>query len=300
MNPNLDNFGSNDSEQDTQKTQWDDMIEDLNKKHPDVSRDAMMPVRGDVAGMKKASKGIKEEESDYRKIGDKLFPKLTESAKEANKIRDGKDLGEMLHEKAMWDNQVEKGVSDAEALVSYWDEHLQWFFSTNWWNLDGSRTDAGVTYDNNYPSLDSLEQRWERFFDGVGHQLSLRGTQLLSRGENTTDANNEPVDRSYLRALVYLAAGIDAPEISAVGHTEEELRDSVVSQYMKKFLSDDDAFKQLKESPTYAVIERVVKMWNENRDGKYEPISWDFRETPLYQDVDKILSDAMNISSDGE
>ena len=248
-----------------------------------------------------ASAESNADQKRYEELGKKAVDALSEEAKETNETRDGNDFGEMPHEKAMWDDQVEKGVGDTEALVSYWDEHLQWFFSTNWWNLDGSRTDAGVTYDNNfYPNLDSLEQRWERFFDGVGHQLSLRGTQLLPRGENTTDADKEPVDCSYLRALVYLAAGIDAPEVSAAGHTEEELRDSVVSQYMKKLLSDDDALKQLKESPTYAVIERVVKMWNDDRDGKYEPISRDFRETPLYQDVDKILSDAMNISSDGE
>ena len=240
------------------------MLTKLNQENPDTPSET--PVG--------ASEEFKDESKMYRKIGEDFIPQMTEAAKEATGVRDGQDLGEMLQEKASWERQIDRGVSDLGREIPFMDKVLREQGYNN-----GRNPITGV------PTEDSPFKAAE-----AGVEEKVREGFLNWESDDVRDFAHDSLD-----ALIYLAAGREAPTVNPDERTKKALEDSVTVRFMEQMRGDEEKFEELKATPTYKIVERMVKIWQDNQEGKYEPIeensAWDARvATKLYDEVDRRLS----------
>lgn len=256
------------------KTAWDTLAK-LNQENPNEPREVP----------KGSSEEFKGESRTYRKIGEELYPEITESAKEKMGIRDGQDLGEAMQEKASWNKQVSAAADGIDEYVLALDDRLRRTAENEMWNIDGSRTELGVNYDSNLSLNEKLEERKETFFNYLSSLIVVSGNSIWNPSEKK--------EVSTLEALVYIAADMDVPKVNFIGHTQEDLKNAATAQYMDKILKDEKSFEEIKSGPTYRMIQRAVEVWKDDKDGRYKPVDddCDGRKTPLYKEVSKLLSD---------
>ncbi|MBR0467472.1 hypothetical protein IJJ53_00970 [Candidatus Saccharibacteria bacterium] len=256
----------NTSSEDAAQTSAWDMLTKLNQENPDVPSKT-------PAG---ASEEFKDESKMYRKIGEDFIPQMTEAAKETTGVRDGQDLGEMLQEKASWERQIDKGVGDLKREIPFVDKALKEQGHNN-----GRDPITGA------PTEDSPFKAAE-----AGVEEKVREGFLNWESDDVRDFAHDSLD-----ALIYLAAGREAPEVNPDERTKKALEDSVTARFMEQMRGDDKKFEELRATPTYKVVERMVKIWQDNQEGKYEPIKensvWDARvATKLYDEIDRRLSES--------
>lgn len=247
---------------------WDELTR-LNQENPDeTSKTPVGP-----------SKEFKEESQTYREIGEEFIPQMTEAAKEKTGVRDGQDLGEMLQEKASWERQIDRGVSDLEREVPFVDKVLK----------EGAR--------NNERDPVTGEQMEDTVFAKIEEPGLKARTKEGFLNWQSDDVRS--FARDSLDALIYLAAGREAPTVNPDERTKKALENSVTARFMEQVRGDDEKFKELKATLTYKTVERMVKIWQDNQEGKYKPIEensvWDARvATKLYDEVDRRLSSSGN------
>lgn len=260
-------LGESNNEDTARASAWD-MLTKLNQENPDEPSET--PVG--------SSKEFREESLVYREIGEEFIPKMSERAREATGIRDGQDLGEMLQEKASWERQIDRGVSDLGREIPFVDRVLEEQARNN--------------------ERDPITG--EQIEDTVFAKIEEPGLRARTR-EGFLNWQSDDV-RSFAResldALIYLAAGTEAPVVDPNERTRKALEDSATARFMEQIRGDEEKFEQLKATPTYKIVERMVKIWKDNKEGNYEPVggentTWDARiATKLYDEVDRRLSDA--------
>lgn len=274
-NMSKEKFGGNNTDNIARETAWDTLAK-LNQENPNEPREVP----------KGSSEEFKSESKTYRKIGEELYPELTEGAKEKMGIRDGQDLGEAMQEKSSWDKQVSDAAGGIDEYVSALDDRLRRTAENEMWNIDGSRTELGLNYDRRLAFDEkSLEERREIFFNFLGSLIEVDGNSIWNPAKKK--------EVSTLEALVYIAADMDVPKVNFIGHTQEDLKNAATAQYMDKILKDEKSFEEIKSGPTYRMIQRAVEVWKDDKDGRYKPVDddCDGRKTSLYKEVSKLLSD---------
>ncbi len=282
MNLEPNKFNGEKQDKKIDQTKWDNMVEDLNNNYPDEERIS--------AG---TSEGFKRETNEYRELGDQYVKKLTKNAKEAIGVRDGQDLGELMQESDSWDRQIEQTAEDIGKFILAFEEATQQVAERQLRNLDIMAPEYGEeTYRRNLEERKlSMEERKERLLND-----KLKSMSLLP------NPNMMPPEVVTLEALVYLAAGQDAPKTNPNGRNPEDLKNAAMARYINRVLSDEEAFRKLQNESVYRMIQQATEVWKANKDGTYEPAdkSSDFRETRIYKDVDKILSGPETVKPFGE
>ena len=256
--------GDNSANEAARASAWN-MLTELNQENPDEPKDTP---RG-------SSEEFKKESKVYREIGEEFIPKMTESARETTGVRDGQDLGEMLQEKASWERQIDRGVSDLGREIPFVDRVL----GEQGQNNGRDPITGAPTEDSPFARIENPET-----------EAKVSEGFLNWESEDVRDFAHDRLD-----ALILLAAGREAPKVNSDERTKKALKDSVTERFMEQVREDEKKFEELRGTPTYKIVERMVKIWQANQEGKYEPIEegsvWDARvSTKLYDEVDRRLS----------
>lgn len=258
-------LGGNNNTNETARTSAWDILTKLNQRNTDEPRNVPNGL----------SEEFKKESRVYQKIGEEFIPKMTESAREAAGVRDGQDLGELLQEKASWERQIDRGANDLEREIPFVDKVLKEQARNSQRDpITGEQVEDTVFAKIEEPELKAKTK--EGF-------LNWQSDDVRSFARDSLDA------------LIYLAAGAEAPVVDPNERTRKALEDSITARFMEQVRGDDKKFEELKTTPTYKIVERMVKIWQDNQEGRYKPIKensvWDARvATKLYDEVDRRLS----------
>ncbi len=223
-------------------TPWDELSR-LNQKYPDPERNQ----GSDLEKKFGRNYGFEKQAGKYRQLGDEMVPYLNQAAKKATGIRDGQDLGEYLHEKASWQEQIERGVSDLEWGVNERDK----------WIRDNLRDKFGERFDGNFvakPRSDKekMDDEWS----------------LNHLGDGAIDYPF--ADESLVPALAYLAKGVEISSPNPDRRDREALNLAVAKSWMEAVRGNNELLEQKKKSPTYKLVERAVKAREAVNNGTYE------------------------------
>lgn len=242
----------------------------LGEEHPDTSA-------GDTGG---SSENFKKTAEAWQKVGEELYGKMGTTALAAlaaRDIRDGRDLGEMLHEQASWEDQIERESQKIGEYILSSDEALK-----DKSLLSGRDPITGEEVeDSSFAKIEDGQQA-----------VWAREAFLNLLGDDVGNGNGVPSQVGYgFDALVYLAAGKDAPVVDSKDRTERALRARMAERFMAQAQKDEEGMEALQESPTYRIIQRMVEIWKKGKE--YTPVSEgdqsDARGTNLYKRVDALL-----------
>ena len=259
-------LGENSNGDAARASAWD-MLTKLNQENPDKPSDTLVG----------PSREFKKESQAYREIGEEFIPKMSERAREATGVRDGQDLGEMLQEKASWERQIDRGVSDLGREIPFVDRVLE---------------EQARNSERDPITGEQIEDTVFAKIEEPGLKARTREGFLNWQSDDVRSFARESLD-----ALIYLAAGAEAPVVDPNERTRKALEDSVTARFMEQVRGDEERFGELKATPTYKTVERMVRIWKDNKEGRYEPVggentTWDARvATKLYDEVDRRLSD---------
>ncbi len=219
---------------------WDTMAE-LNKEHPDSKREA-------PEGL---SNSFRKQAAEYREIGEEMAPQVTKAAMESIGARDGQDLGEFLHERALWQEQVDEAAVSLDADILYRDDMIGEF------SLDGKPFREIIDQDAASPEE---EMRKERFLNSCGDTIL----------DNYPTKNGTPVP--LLPTLIHLSTDREVVLSNPNGRDTHSLLADGAKLWLDVIRDNPESLERAKKSPTFKLVERAIAVREAVKDGTYEPM----------------------------
>ena len=222
---------------------WD-ILAKLNEDNPDEPRSTGTNSWDKSPRQKK----FEAEAKEFSEIGEKTFPYLSNKAKEAYKIRDGQDFGEMLHEQKSWEDDINREVGQLDSEVDKMN--------------DGMRTAAHDIGQVDVFSGEASSPPEES--DAFQHSF-----RVASNLDYICD--HTPTLGYALESMVMLATDMDPESIDDPdAHTGEALKYQSQKAWLAEYRQNEEARKELEKTPAFYHIRRLIELRKEKMDGSYE------------------------------
>lgn len=228
---------------------WDTLAK-LNKDNPDEPR-----FEGtDPWDKSPRQKKFEAEAKEFREIGEKTFPYLSNKAKEAYKIRDGQDFGEMLHEQKSWEDNIDREVRRLDSEVDKMNDGM----STAARDIGQVDVFSGEATSETVISFPSEER------DAFQHSF-----MVASNLDYICD--HTPALGYALETMVMLATDMDPESIDdSDAHTGEALKYQSQKAWLAEYRQNEEARKELEKTPAFYHIQRLIELRKEKMNGDYE------------------------------
>ena len=245
-------------------TGWE-ILTELNQENPDEPR----PVAFQPWEKSRGQKEFEATAKKYEEVGVKAYPHLNEAAKKNLGIRDSQDLGEVMHERASWAEQIEFEAKVMDEDIDIADNAMK--------ALAGEDHDVRTGEPTEHPVLiyDSKEERP----DQVARNLRM-----------TCDVI--PTHTTTLEAMVMLATDMDPePVDDPNARTQEALAFQSQTKWLAEHRQNEEARKKIEDSPTYYHVKRLIEERKKKMQGEVDDDAPSLTDNRLFRHIDEYLTE---------
>ena len=261
-----------DSASKNEASAWD-MLTQLNEENPDDSRFAD---QGAITHKSREQKQFEADEKQFREIGEKAFPKLTDAAKEKYGVRDGHDLGEMMHEQRSWEKQINEEATAIDKDIAYIDGEMR----------NAAHMIGQVDVLSGEPTADTVISFPTKEKNPFSHDLMVLGD--LNMICNTIPSNNRTTEALIMLATDMNPEPVDDPN----GRTDEALEFQGQTAWLAECRGNKDYKEEIEKSPLYFHVKRLVELRKQKKEGslKIDDPNFDPTDNRLFRHIDEYLS----------
>ena len=249
-------------------TGWE-ILTELNRENPDEPR----PVAFQPWEKSREQKEFEATAKKYEEVGVKAYPHLNEAAKKNLEIRDGRDLGEVMHERAAWAEQIEFGAKVMDEDIDIADKAME--------ALAGEDHDVRTGEPTEHPVLAyaSKEERPEVYAGQVARNLRM-----------TCDVI--PAHSTTLEAMVMLATDMDPePVDDPNARTGDALKFQSQTKWLAEHRQNEEAKKEIEDSPIYYHIKRLIEERKKKMQGEVDDDAPSLTDNRLFKHIDEYLTE---------
>ena len=244
-------------------TGWE-ILTELNQQFPDKERPKFSG----------PSEAFLEKQDRYRKLGEQLYSKLSNEAKEKLGLNSGQALGEYMHERESWAEQIEFEAKVMDEDIDIADNAME--------ALAGEDHDVRTGEPTEHPVLAyaSKEERPEAYAGQVARNLRM-----------TCDVI--PTHTTTLEVMVMLATDMDPkPVDDPNARTEEALTFQSQTKWLAEHRQNEEARKKIEDSPIYYHVKRLIEERKKKMQGEVDDDDApNLTDNRLFRRIDEYLSE---------